>query len=79
MKVSRRNWIRYGFAGVCLAGAGVVGFFAFFAVAIGLNNTKGEEQLPTVASLVDNEMDTIAHESPIFNAQPDAAQNIIHG
>merc|ERR1712227_574684 len=64
---------------VGLAGAGVVGFFAFFAVAIGLNNTKGEEQLPTVASLVDNEMDTIAHESPIFNAQPDAAQNIIHG
>merc|ERR1712080_265895 len=58
---------------VGLAGAGVVGFFAFFAVAIVLNNTKGEEQLPTVASLVDNEMDTIAHESPIFNAQPDAA------
>jgi len=61
-----------------LAGAGVVGFFAFFAVVIGLNNTKKNPEPPAIASLVEAEMDHAAQENPVFIAQTDASLNVLH-
>jgi len=47
-------------------GASVVGFFAFFAVVLGFNNTKKENEVPLEALLVNEEACASAAENPLF-------------
>lgn len=58
-------------------GASAVGFFAFFAVVLGFNNTKKDPETPLSVVLEDTEAGTSAYVNPTFQGANDAQINIV--
>jgi len=66
-----------GFIG--LGSASAVGFFAIFAVVIGINNTKKNPPQPDLSVLVGEEANAVAHDNPVFEQIIGASENVLHG
>jgi len=60
-------------------GAAVVGFFAIFAVVVGVNNTKKEPEVPISALLQETGASTAAFENPTFTPMAGPNHNILAG